>query len=160
MRRYPPQRVAREAKPPAVDSPNMNLAGIIIAQIALTSTLHLVKRLTWLLLAVFCTALVQVQPLERLTKAETCGCCHTPGACGMPGCCPTPASTLFAASAERSSSMASSAARKARRSRGATSYFYASFVGMRPIRSLLQASAEAAPAAQVPFFKAHCSYLI
>jgi hypothetical protein len=146
--------------PPAVDSPDVNLVGIIIAQSSLTFTLHLVKRLTWLLLAVFCAALVQVQPLERLAKAKTCGCCHTPGACGMPGCCPTPASTLLAASAERSASKAASEARKARLSRGATGYYYASFVGMRAVRSHLQASAEATPAAHVPFFKAHCSYLI
>ena len=45
------------------------------------------KRLVWLLIAVFCTALAQVQPVDMpVTKHAVCGCCGDTGACGMPDC--------------------------------------------------------------------------
>ena len=119
------------------------------------------KRLAWLLIAVLCTALVQVQPVDGLTKAKTCNCCKVPGACGMPGCCPPPASRPTALSSAQSARVVSlPASRKAQPVRVAMDKFYASFVEPAAVSPALLASAEAAPAAHVPLFKAHCSFLI
>jgi hypothetical protein len=116
------------------------------------------KRLVWLLLAVFCIALVPVQSVD---KAKTCSCCKVPGACGMPGCCPPPASLPAALSPAQSARAADlHACRKAEPVRRAGEKFYASFVEPAAARAALLASAEAAPAAHVPLFKAHCSFLI
>ena len=117
------------------------------------------KRLVWLFLAVFCTALLQVQPLDA-AKAKTCDCCH-PSACGMPGCCPPPASALTALSSAQSVRATSlPACRKAQSVRGVVEKFYVLFVEPVAVRAAFLASAEAAPAAHVPLFKAHCSFLI
>jgi hypothetical protein len=117
------------------------------------------KRLTWLLLAFFCTTLVQVLPADGLVKAKLCPCCH-PGACGMPGCCPPPASASTVFTSTQSVRVSSSPVRKTQLVRSAAAKFYALFVEATAVRGPLLASAQAAPAANVPLFKAHCSLLI
>jgi hypothetical protein len=52
------------------------------------------------------------------------------------------------------------APRKAQLGRCTARKFYALFVEPSALRPALTASAEAAPAANVPLFKAHCSFLI
>ena len=45
------------------------------------------KRLVWLLLLAFGTALAQVSPVDvRLVPEEKCGCCEQQGDCGMAEC--------------------------------------------------------------------------
>jgi hypothetical protein len=119
------------------------------------------KRLAYLLVAVFCAAMVQVQPADGLaTKAKMCSCCH-PGACGMPGCCPSAAPAPAAlGSAQSARVVSASAIRRALPGRPTVEKFYAPFVEPGAPSPALVASAEAAPTANVPFFKAHCSFLI
>jgi hypothetical protein len=117
------------------------------------------KRIVWLLLAVFCSALVRVQPVE-FAPCSRCACCHCkiPGDCGMPcSRAPAPASAMFAA--EQSSLVARPAVGKARRAQPLAVRFYASFVEPVTQRVALMAPASAVPAARVPLFKAHCSFL-
>jgi hypothetical protein len=120
------------------------------------------KRFVWLLLAVFCATMAQVQPVDSLAKAKMRGCCRIPGACGMPGCCPAPASTSPVTSASAGSALATApAARRAQTSRGVPEKFYASFAERLASRPLLPpASADAARSAYGPLFAAHCSFLI
>jgi hypothetical protein len=62
------------------------------APAALPAIFPPVKRFVWLLLAAFCTALAQVQPVDLpATKHEVCNCCEQPGACGLPDCSLPPA---------------------------------------------------------------------
>jgi hypothetical protein len=119
------------------------------------------KRLAWLLLAVFGAALLQVQPAEGLpAKAKCCDCCHVPGTAEMPGCCAPAAALPTALGSEQSARVSSPAIRRAAPVGGAAELAYVSFVEPEAIRSALPAPAEAARAAGVPLFKAHCSFLI
>jgi len=119
------------------------------------------KRLPWLLIALFCAVLVQVQPIDGpLAKPVKCARCHS-GACGMPGCCPTPASAPTVFSSEQSARVDRvPAPHRAQPVRGAEENFYALFIEPVAGRGALPACAEAAPAARVPLFKAHCCFLI
>src|SRR5258706_10764690 len=88
------------------------------------------KRLVWLLLAVFCTAFAQVQPADLPeTKAKVCACCQIPGTCRMPGCCPKPAhapTVLNSGSPARTTAL--TARRAVKSARHATVKFYLPFV--------------------------------
>jgi hypothetical protein len=118
------------------------------------------KRIAWLLLALFCTALVQIQPVRgQSLKAKACDCCHGSGACGMPECCPPSAFASVALGSEESLRLARPAAQPAQAVRCEQADFYASFVEPAAFRPALSAAAGAAPA-RVPLFKAHCSFLI
>lgn len=45
------------------------------------------KRLAWLIILVFGTALAQVSPLDLGNpQHKVCSCCDTPGDCGAPAC--------------------------------------------------------------------------
>jgi hypothetical protein len=120
------------------------------------------KRLVWLLIAVVCTALAQVQPVTS-PLAEDMACCCTgeaAGACGMPDCAPAPAApscaqNLPAVAAQRSEARKLTPAPK---TRFETSYVR---VESRPAKSpAAGVSLRGTPAARVPLFKAHCSFLI
>jgi hypothetical protein len=79
----------------------------------------------------------------------------------MPGCCPTASSGPTALNSQLSASLASSRLERKRQAiRGSVEKFYASFVELADINSALAASAETAPSAIVPLYKAHCSFLI
>jgi len=118
------------------------------------------KRLVWLLLAVFCTALAQVPPVELVQPGhQVCHCCKIPGACGMPDC-PVPASGPRAPTAVPPVLSASLAVRQvARADHGIEVKFYAPFVKAATVLVAPPASVLAAPAVSVPLFKAHCSFL-
>jgi hypothetical protein len=119
------------------------------------------KRLAWLLLAVFCTALVQIQPAQGMpAKAKACACCPVPAGCGTTDCCPPAAFAAVTLGAEASEQASPAASRSERTVRGAAALFYASFVEPAALRPVLPASAQAAAAASVPLFKAHCCFLI
>jgi hypothetical protein len=116
------------------------------------------KRLVWLLLAAFCTALAQVPPVVVAENQSACDCCvDQPGACGMPDCAPLPgplpARSLLPALEVRRTPAA------ARVERVRPAY---SFLLVRPAaRERAPIAAEkTARAAQTPLFKAHCSFLI
>jgi len=119
------------------------------------------KRVAWVLLAVFCAALVQIQPAQGLTaKAKTCDCCHVPGACGMPDCCPPLAFASLASGSEQAVRLPRPAAQKAQSLHSPSAKFYASFVEPAALRLALPPSAKLAAAARVPLFKAQCCFLI
>jgi hypothetical protein len=116
------------------------------------------KRVVWLVLAVFCAALAQVQPVDGLgAKAKCCRCCH-PGACGMPGCCASAQTAPSTAQAENVGRLA--APRRALSAGSAADIFYSAFVEPAASSGPLFVSAQAAPSASVPLFRAHCSLLI
>jgi hypothetical protein len=119
------------------------------------------KRLVWLLLAVLCTAWVQVQPAVAAPAAakECCGCCPCCG-CGSPGCCPAPVSTTAAPVSAQIATLAPARARKALPSRGAAVRFHAPNFDAAARRAAISAAAWAARVAGVSLFKAHCSFLI
>jgi hypothetical protein len=117
------------------------------------------KRIVWLLFAVFCSTLARVQPVE-IAPCSRCACCHceVPGDCGVP-CNRAPTQALAVFAAEQGSLVARPAASKARAAQPSTLRFYASFVEWVSHPVALIASASAARAANVPLFKAHCSFL-
>ena len=119
------------------------------------------KRFVWLLLAAFCTAIAQVQPVEPLQpKQASCGCCEEPGACGMPDCAPPPASPATAlVLASEASALRAAAESVMPKSRSFRDHFYAQF-SPRPARPAAIAPQVVAPTASVPAFKVHCSFLI
>jgi hypothetical protein len=121
------------------------------------------KRIAWLLIAVFCTALVRVQPVDLAQGTQcACRCCHCkiPGDCGMPcNRAPTPAPLMFAA--EKAARLAQPAVRRSLPPpRVSEEKFYAPYVEKVIPSIALNASALTAPAAGAPLFKAHCSFLI
>jgi len=120
------------------------------------------KRLVWIVLAVFCAALGQVQAVDTLgAKAKPCPCCH-PGACGMPGCCPpiSSASPVFEAApaAEVARQLSPWRTRLTREWAQGFSFSLAALAEIT--RQRTAPGAERAPAAKVPLFTAHCSLLI
>jgi hypothetical protein len=116
------------------------------------------KRLSWLLLAVFCAAMVQVQPVD-FAKAKAHSCCPA-GGCGMP-CCPSPSPASSPSGRQQSSLVASvPVSRRVQIARILAEKLYAVLVKPASVRRLVSASAEAAPVAMMPLFKAHCSFLI
>ena len=118
------------------------------------------KRLAWLLLAVFCAALVQIQPARALPgKAKACGCCHGPGACGLPDCCPSATGAAVALDSEPSEQLVSVTIKALPATRAELAQFYTMLLEAAAQRPVFPAT-EPAAAARVPLFKAHCSFLI
>jgi hypothetical protein len=119
------------------------------------------KRVSWLLLAVFCTAVVRVQPVE-VAQSKCCACCHckVPGDCGMPcNRAPAPAPSVFAA--ERSQGIAQPASLgKIQSARLAAEKFYSPFVETATSSLALNRPALIPPSAAVPLYKAHCGFLV
>jgi hypothetical protein len=120
------------------------------------------KRLVWLFLAVFCTALAQVQPVDlSATKPEACCCGDASCGCGMPDCGLPPAQSSVTFTAERpTSEFRQQARRVTARLPHAALRFYLSLVEPAVVTTALRAPVKAAPAASVPLFQAHCSFLI
>jgi hypothetical protein len=121
------------------------------------------KRLVWLLIAVVCTALAQVQPVIMPTTVQEESCCCTgdeAGACGMPDCAPATAAPSCAQSVPTLAAQRSEARKltPAPKTRFETYYVR---VDSRPAKSpAAGVSLRGTPAASVPLFKAHCSFLI
>ena len=120
------------------------------------------KRLVWLLLLAFGTALAQVQPVDLpVTKHEVCGCCEKPGSCGMPDCAPPPVSARPAYQLQSPAQVVRVAVRRAAAAPAVVrEKFYVQFL---PSVSAVPASPTilaVAPIASVPLFQEHCSWLI
>lgn len=120
------------------------------------------KRLVWLLIAVFGTAFAQVSPVvSPFVQDEACCCCEGPaGTCGMPDCAPGPTTcqsglTIQAPIVKRSEARKRSPAPRARYEN-----FYVRFESRPALTPAWSASLTGAPTAPVPLFKAHCSFLI
>lgn len=120
------------------------------------------KRLVWLLLLVFGTALAQVSPVDvRLNPGETCSCCDQPGDCGMPDCVPAPVSTQPVLQAANPSVAARISVRRAAPApRSVREIFYVQFLPrVSPVPAVPARLTVALPAS-VPLFQEHCSWLI
>jgi hypothetical protein len=117
------------------------------------------KRVAWLLLAVFCAALLQVQPV--LIQQTTCACrCKVPGACGMPcSRIPIPAPLSFAAD-RATPANAPAKGRESKSEQRLERRFFSVFVESLTELGAIGVSAPSAAPARVPLFKAHCSFLI
>lgn len=120
------------------------------------------KHVVWLLLAAWCAAFAQVQPVEPvlLTTHTDCGC-DCGGTCGMPDCAPPPATPLRTLVAERAETVARP---EVRRNAQATAdllvKFFAIFQTPAAEPEVFPALVDEAPAASVPLFKEHCAFLI
>lgn len=121
------------------------------------------KRLVWLLIATFLTAISQVQAVDvRLMPAdEKCCCCdENAGTCGMPDCAPAP-STGCTQSLLQLQVAVAAAKRPAPAPRADRAKFYEQFLPRLSLTPALPVTdAVAAPAASVPLFAAHCRFLI
>jgi len=120
------------------------------------------KRFVWLLVLAFCTAVVQVQPVQPLqAKQAGCDCCDKDAnACGMPDCAPPPATAPApAVLANEISTLRAEAESVLPKSRSFRDHFYAGF-SPRPAVPAEIAPQVAAPPASVPAFQVHCSFLI
>lgn len=120
------------------------------------------KRLVWLLLFIFGTALAQVSPVDvRLHPGEACSCCDRPGACDMPDCVPAPVTTQPVFQAANPATVARMAAKRVTPSpRLAHEDFYVQFLPRLNVAPAMPARRAAAPSARVPLFQEHCSWLI
>lgn len=121
------------------------------------------KRFAKLLVVAFCTAIMQVQPVQPLLakQADECSCCKDgANACGMPDCAPmpacAPASAVLASEVSTLRSEAENALPKARNVRDA----FRDQFSPRPAVPAEIAPRIAAPVASVPVFQVHCSFLI
>jgi hypothetical protein len=120
------------------------------------------KRLIWLLILVFGTAVSQVRAVDvRLTAEEKCCCCADgANACDMASDC-APAPTSCAAPCLTLQAPAQAATKRtAPAPQAAHEKFYAQFLSPARIAPVLPVVEVAAPAASVPLFRAHCSFLI
>lgn len=120
------------------------------------------KRLVWLLIAVVCTALAQVQPVVMPVAQEESCCCtgDQAGACGMPECAPAPTApscvvSVPVATAQRGEARKLSPSRHVR-----YEIFYVRFEPRPAPSPVAGVSRLGTPADRVPLFKAHCSFLI
>ena len=118
------------------------------------------KRLVWILLAVFCTALAQVQPVTLESTHRKCCCCGGDGSCGMRGCLP-PAQAPSLPTAHQPASVTVSEARQvAEPVRRTGEKFFAGVVEATAVAAAPRAPEWVTPAASAPLFAVHCSYLI
>ena len=121
------------------------------------------KRLAWLLLFAFGTLLAQVPPVEPLrVPAKQCACgAECSGRCGMPDCAlpAAPATPQFAT--DRSTTLVRPAAKRAvlLGERPSPRYFSVPLASLKAL-PVLRAPVALAPAASVPLFREHCSFLL
>jgi hypothetical protein len=121
------------------------------------------KRLVWLLITVFGTALAQVSPVDMtLTKPATCSCCEQPGACGMPDCAPpaTPAAVRTVINLSCPAVTIRVAAKPARAAGEVRDIWYASYLPRAAGAPALPVSVIVGKPLRIPLYQAHCSLLI
>jgi hypothetical protein len=120
-----------------------------------------VKRLVWLLILMFGTALAQVSPVDFASQqGKTCSCCKKSGACGQPDCgLPPSAPTSSNVPAEQPQRSLSTTTQKraARIYRLAINYLFQPKL-QSPGRSI--AAGRTVSVESVPLFEAQCSFLI
>ncbi|MDQ5978457.1 MAG: hypothetical protein QG602_1431 [Verrucomicrobiota bacterium] len=120
------------------------------------------KRLVWLLIAVVCTALAQVQPVVVASAQEETCCCtgEAAGACGMPDCAPAPSAPSCTQNLPTAAAQRSEVRKPAPASKVRYEIFRIRF-DIRPAAVPAGCvSLRGTPAASVPLFKAHCRFLI
>ncbi len=120
------------------------------------------KRLVWLLLLAFGTALAQVSPVDvRLVPEEKCGCCEQPGDCGMAECGLPPIAAQPVCQVANPFVVARTAVRRAAPApRQGREAFYVQFLPRVSGVPVSPARLTEAPAASVPLFREHCSLLL
>lgn len=120
------------------------------------------KRLIWLLIFAFGTALAQVSPVDMGVKsAASCGCCEEAGACGMPDCVPPPASGQPALQSARTVTSLRVAVRRAKPASRVDLERIFGQPSFQVTRVLSRATRQTvALAVSVPLFREHCSLLI
>jgi len=120
------------------------------------------KRLVWLLLLAFGTALAQVQPVDLpVTKHEVCGCCEKPGSCGMPDCAPSPMPARPVYQLQNPAQVVRVVVKRAAQAPAAVrEKFYVQFLPRVSSVPALPVRLAVVPIASVPLFQEHCSWLI
>jgi hypothetical protein len=121
------------------------------------------KRLVWLALLAFGTALAQVTPVEPLRPQAAHGdcSCHCEGSCGMPDCIPmqAPAQPVFDLESPvpvvRAVAKVATPVAPVEREK-----FYMRFLPQVSAAPVLPVALALAPPASVPLFREHCSLLI
>ena len=118
-------------------------------------------RLTWILLLVWSCAFAQSRPVAvSLETNQHCAChCQCNGSCGMPDCAPPPAPVQWIGEASSVAALPAPA-RKAVAIRRTPARFYAMFVGPAARLADLRTPVSWVPAASVPLFAEHCSFLL
>jgi hypothetical protein len=117
------------------------------------------KRLVWLLIIVFGTALAQVSPVDLGSQNQKpCSCCEAPGACGMADCALPPSSAGPTLVAEQPAPIASTSVRQqAARFHHLASIFL--FQGnATPCERI--SPTKLVTFAQAPLFKVYCSFQV
>lgn len=119
------------------------------------------KRLVWIVLAVFGTAFAQVRPVAFPTlRHHSCPYCNGDGSCGMPGCLP-PASTRTVPAAVQPAGVTVARVRRVTEPVGRTAEkFFSVFVKPAAVSAATRAPDRVMPPASVPLFTAHCSFLV
>jgi hypothetical protein len=118
------------------------------------------KHLSWILLAVFCTALAQVRPVDPVIQAKH-SCCECEGRCHMPQCAlPAPhVPSVFLG--EQSVQAALPKENRADRTIvEPVAKFFEAIAGREPYPVGSVAPRSCGRAASVPLFRVHCSFLI
>jgi hypothetical protein len=117
------------------------------------------KHIAWLLITVFCSATLRLQPFEKEPCAQ-CVCCHdkVPGDCGLP-CSRTTSPASSASIVEHRAAVSAPSVRNVAVCRRAGARFYAPYVEPQTHSVVLSAPVPAR-AADAPLYMAHCSFLI
>jgi hypothetical protein len=120
------------------------------------------KRLVWLLIAVVGTLLAQVQPVVvALAPAEVCCCTgEAAGACGMPDCAPAPAAPSCAQGLPTVAAQRNETRKPAPAARARCEHDPVRFDSRPDVVPAGGVFLKGTPAASVPRYKAHCSFLI
>jgi hypothetical protein len=121
------------------------------------------KRLVWLLILAFGTAISQVQAVDvRLIPGEKCCCCvDGANACGMPECATMPATGCAQATVQLQTPVQAAAKRAVPAAQAVREKFYARFLPrVSVVPALPVTDTVAAPAASAPLFREHCSFLL
>jgi hypothetical protein len=122
------------------------------------------KHLSWVLLTVFCSAVLQVQPAATTTGATPPVCCthchcQVPGDCGMPcSPCAAPAEQVLAAQGQGCTALP--AAQVSKVAKPPAVKFYASCIDEPAAKAKLPRTAKVVRAAVEPLFMVQCRILI
>jgi hypothetical protein len=122
---------------------------------------EVMRRLLAVILILATGAFAQVQPVVPADAPHKACCCDHPGACGMPDCLPPPVASTALVTLERPAFTATAEVRRAAQpARRIGEKFFAAFVKPAAVSAAAWSSARVMSPAEVPLFKAHCSFLI
>jgi hypothetical protein len=120
------------------------------------------RRLAAIFLTFWTCVLVPTLPLAAAASEQpaACDCCNTGNCCNR-DCAPPPAAAPILCTLDQPARLAPAGIRRAAKPvRRINAKFFALFVEPAATPPALPASALATPAASVPLFKVHCSFLI